>query len=35
VIFGIIRDHLTPEFTVVDCCCVLKVSTAGYHFFHR
>jgi putative transposase len=31
VIFRIIRDHLTPEFTVVDCCRVLQVSTAGYY----
>lgn len=31
MIFKVIRDHLAPEFTVVDCCRVLKVSTAGYY----
>jgi len=31
MIFRIIRDHLTPEFAVVDCCRVLKVSTSGYY----
>jgi transposase InsO family protein len=33
MIFGVIRDHLVPEFTVVDCCRVLKVSTSGYYAF--
>jgi hypothetical protein len=31
MIFRTIRDHLTPEFAVVDCCRVLKVSTSGYY----
>ena len=31
MIFRVIRDHLTPEFTVVDCCRVLQVSTSGYY----
>lgn len=31
MIFRVIRDHLTPEFAVVDCCRVLKVSTSGYY----
>lgn len=31
MIFRVIRDHLVPEFTVVDCCRVLKVSKAGYY----
>ena len=31
MIFRVIRDHLVPEFTVVDCCRVLKVSPAGYY----
>ena len=31
MIFRIIRDHLTPEFTVRDCCRVLKVSVSGYY----
>jgi putative transposase len=31
MIFLVIRDHLVPEFTVVDCCRVLKVSKAGYY----
>ena len=31
MIFRVIRDHLRPEFTVVDCCRVLKVSKAGYY----
>ncbi len=29
--FKVIRDHLRPEFTVGDCCRVLKVSQAGYY----
>jgi len=33
MIFRVIRDHLVPEFTVVDCCRVLKVSTSGYYAF--
>lgn len=33
MIFAGIRDHLAPEFTVVDCCRVLKVSTSGYYAF--
>lgn len=33
MIFAVIRDHLVPEFTVVDCCRVLKVSTSGYYAF--
>jgi len=31
MIFRVIRDHLTPEFAVVDCCRVLGVSTSGYY----
>ncbi len=31
MIFRVIRDHLVPEFTVKDCCRVLKVSKAGYY----
>lgn len=31
MIFEIIRDHLVPEFTVTDCCRVLKVSKSGYY----
>lgn len=31
MIFKVIRDHLVPEFTVKDCCRVLKVSMAGYY----
>lgn len=31
MIFKVIRDHLTPEFAVVDCCRVLRVSKAGYY----
>lgn len=31
MIFKVIRDHLTPEFAVADCCRVLKVSTSGYY----
>lgn len=31
MIFRVIRDHLTPEFAVVDCCRVLEVSTSGYY----
>jgi putative transposase len=31
MIFRIIRDHLLPEFTVKDCCRVLRVSRAGYY----
>lgn len=31
MIFELIRDHLVPEFTVRDCCRVLKVSASGYY----
>jgi len=31
MIFRVIRDHLVPEFTVKDCCRVLRVSRAGYY----
>jgi transposase InsO family protein len=31
VIFECIRDVLVPEFTVRDCCRVLKVSVSGYY----
>jgi transposase InsO family protein len=31
MIFRVIRDHLVPEFTVRDCCRVLKVSISGYY----
>lgn len=31
MIFRVIRDHLTPEFTVADCCRVLGVSVSGYY----
>lgn len=31
MIFACIRDHLVPEFTVRDCCRVLRVSTGGYY----
>ena len=35
MIFRVIRDHLVPEFTVVDCCRVLKVSTSGYYGWRK
>lgn len=35
MIFKIIRDILTPDFTVVDCGRVLEVSTSGYHHWCR
>ena len=35
MIFKIIRDHLTPEFAVVDCCRVLCVSTSGYYHWRK
>lgn len=35
MIFRVIRDHLTPEFAVVDCCRVLGVSTSGYYHWCR
>lgn len=35
MIFRVIRDHLVPEFTVIDCCRVLKVSTSGYYRWLR
>lgn len=35
MIFRVIRDHLTPEFTVADCCRVLEVSTSGYYRWRR
>lgn len=31
MIFRVIRDYLVPEFTVRDCCRVLRVSTSGYY----
>lgn len=31
MIFECIRDHLTPEFAVADCCRVLRVSRSGYY----
>lgn len=31
MIFKVIRDHPVPEFTVKDCCRVLRVSSAGYY----
>lgn len=31
MIFRVIRDHLRPEFRVVDCCRVLGVSTSGFY----
>jgi transposase InsO family protein len=33
MIFRVIRDHLVPQFTVKDCCRVLKVSRGGYYAF--
>jgi len=33
--FTFIRDHLVPEFTVVDCCRVLGVSLSGYYRWRR
>lgn len=35
MIFRVIRDHLTPEFTVADCCRVLEVSPSGYYRWRR
>jgi transposase InsO family protein len=35
VIFRVIRDHLTPEFRIVDCCRVLAVSVSGYYRWRR
>ena len=35
MIFACIRDHLVPEFTVVDCCQTLGVSTSGYYQWCR
>lgn len=35
MIFRVIRDHLVPEFTVADCCRVLRVSTAGYYRWRK
>lgn len=35
MIFRIIRDHLVPEFAVIDCCRVLQVSTSGYYRWLR
>lgn len=35
MIFRVIRDHLVPEFTVRDCCRVLKVSPSGYYRWLR
>lgn len=35
MIFRVIRDHLTPEFAVVDCCRVLGVSVSGYYRWVR
>lgn len=31
MIFACIRDHLLPQFTVLDCCRVLQVSRSGYY----
>ena len=31
MIFRVIRDHLAGEFTLTDCCRVLRVSKAGYY----
>ena len=31
MIFRVIRGHPVPEFTVKDCCRVLRVSRAGYY----
>ena len=33
--FRFIRDHLLPEFAVVDCCRVLGVSHSGYYRWRR
>lgn len=35
MIFRVIRDHLGPEFSIVDCCRVLGVSEAGYYRWCR
>jgi len=35
MIFRVIRDHLVPEFTVADCCRVLRVSKAGYYRWRK
>lgn len=35
MIFRVIHDHLVPEFTVKDCCRVLRVSTSGYYRWIR
>jgi transposase InsO family protein len=35
MIFRVIRDHLAPEFTVSDCCRVLRVSVSGYYRWRR
>lgn len=35
MIFRVIRDHLTPEFRVGDCCRVLAVSVSGYYRWRR
>lgn len=35
MIFRVIRDHLTPEFAVTDCCRVLGVSPSGYYRWRR
>ena len=35
MIFAVIRDHLVPQFTVKDCCRVLKVSPSGYYRWRR
>jgi transposase InsO family protein len=35
VTFRFIRDHLVPEFTVVDCCRVLGVSRSGYYRWRK
>jgi putative transposase len=35
MIYRVIRDHLVPEFTVADCCRVLRVSRAGYYRWRR
>lgn len=35
MIFRVIRDHLVPEFAVVDCCRALGVSVSGYYRWRK
>lgn len=35
MIFRVIRDHLTPEFAVADCCRALGVSVSGYYRWRK